>query len=179
MMNSISQEDHIHPICSPIVCNQILNRRNIYCLLFWVKTRHHIYRQTEGKFHLHSVINPMKFVETLFQLTVCHQLSIVPWIMSVKLHKYQCCLLSSSRSDVVWGSVVLLTTCPQQTGLTHLLAMIDWLTCYWSYDAPWDHLLTNLNVTHFLYIMGWDCWWQKEALLTNCCHQIIHISDLS
>jgi len=82
----------------------------------------------------------MKFVETLFQITIYYQLSVVHWVMSDKLYKHQCCLLSLSRSDVVWSNVVLLTPCPWETGLTSLLTMIDQLTCYWPYGAPWDHL---------------------------------------
>ena len=66
----------------------------------------------------------MKFVEILFQIIICHQLPVVHCLMSDKLYKYQCCLLSLSRSDVVWSSVVSLTPCPQETGLTSLFTMI-------------------------------------------------------
>ena len=56
---------------------------------------------------------------------ICHQLSVVcHWVMSYKLHKHQYYLLSSSRSDVLWSSVILLTPCSGGTELTRLLTMI-------------------------------------------------------
>ena len=91
------------------------------------------------------------FVETLFQIIACHQLSVVHWVMPDKLYKHPCCLLSLSRSDVVWCGIVLLTPCPWDAGLTSLLTMIDQLTCYWLYDAPWDHLpKINIESCHSL-----------------------------
>ncbi len=122
-----------------------LNIRNIYCLLFgtWYTYVSDVYEQTERKqpeCHLLPVISAKGFVETVFQIIACHQLSVVHWVMSDKLHKHQHCLLSLSRSGVVWSSVTLLTPYPWEAGLTSLLTMIDELTCYWSYDAQCDHL---------------------------------------
>ena len=99
-----------------------------------------VYKQTERKYYSLPVINSMKFVETLYQGIICYQHSVVHWVMSNKLYKHQCCLLSLKSSDEMWSTVVLLTPCPWKTGLTSLLTMIDQLTCYWSYHAPCDHL---------------------------------------
>ena len=136
----MSQKDYIHPICFAIACEGALKGEifTVCCLGTWCN----IYKQTERKCYLLPVINSMKFVETLslFQIIICCQLSVVHWVMSDNLFKHQCCLLSSSRSDVMWSSIVLLTPCPWKTGLTSLFTMIDQLTCCWPYDAPWDHL---------------------------------------
>ena len=86
-----------------------------------------------NKGHLLAVIDPLKF-ETFFQVIVYHQHSIVHSIMADNdiLHKHPSCLLSLSRSDVVWDSVVSLTPCPWETGLISLLTIIDKLTFYWT-----------------------------------------------
>ena len=160
-----------------MACEEALKRRNIniYCLLFWDMIN--TYKQTESKCYLLSVIDPMKFVETLFQIIVCHKLSVVHWAMSNKLYKHQCCLLSLSRSDVVWSSVVLLSPCPWETELISLLTMIDPLTCYWLYDVSWDHLpKIKIESCHSLPVdlVTRLLPSQMEALLTNCCHQKIY-----
>ena len=92
-------------------------------------TRYVIYRQTE-RWHLLPVINPMEFAEdSLWDNSMSP--TFYCSLSYICLHKYQCCVLSLSRSDMAQGSVILLTPCPQETGLTSLLlAMIDQLTCY-------------------------------------------------
>ena len=75
-----------------------------------------VYKQTERKCHLLSVINPMKFFEALFQITY-----VTNFLLFIELCQINCtnicCLLSLSGSDVVWGSVVLLTPYQWETWL--------------------------------------------------------------
>ena len=150
MMTSHATKDHIHPVYFALACGEALKRRNIYCL----GTCCSVYKQTERECYSPSVINPIKFDGALFQiLIVCYQHSVVQWVMSDKLCKHQCCLLSLNRSDLVWSSVALLTAWPWETGLTSLLTMIDQLTCYSSYNTYTIGSFIKIklsHVTHFL-----------------------------
>ena len=77
------------------------------------------------------------------------------------------------------------TQCLMECCVTHSLSMRDWIDKS-AYNDRSTHLLfiwcitgsfTKLklcNVTHFLWIMGQDCWSQHEALLTNCYHETIY-----
>ena len=110
------------------------HRRITYILLFVTKAcfekeqyllsvvlqQHVMLLARQKKCYLLSVINSMKFVETLFQIIVYHQLSVVHCIMSDKLHKHQCCLLSLNRSDM--GEAMLYYSLPVHERL-------DWQVC--------------------------------------------------
>ena len=131
-----------------------------------------VYNQAKKKSHLLPVINQMAFVEIIFQMMVCHQHSVVHWVMSDKLHKHQCCLLSLSRSDVVWCSCCIthslrdrIDKSASSDRLTHFLLVI-WctitsftkhkesimsLTSCRLWDKTVDH---KRSVTHKL--LSWD-----------------------
>ena len=62
--------------------------------------------------------------------------------------------------------------------------MIDQLTCYWSYNAPWDHLPKVLIESCCSLPVDNGTWLviTKEALLTNCSHETtfqIYASSMS
>ena len=123
----ILQKDHIHPICFAIALKWLWIGEIPTVCCFETRCIIHKHKQTERKSHLLPVINPIKLVETLFQIIayLSHQLSVVHWVMSDQLHKHQCCLLSLNRSDAVWSSVALLTPCPWETRWTSLPTMVD------------------------------------------------------
>ncbi len=106
-----------------------------------------VYSQKERKCHLLPVINWMKFVETFFQI-IHHQLSIVHWVRSDRLHKHHCCSLSLSSSDVAWSSVALLTPYPKR----------DWI----------DRSAHNDKLTHLLLVI----WWTFTNYKTESCHSL-------
>ena len=135
-----------------------------------------VYKQTERKCYLLPVINPMKLIETVFQRLVCHQLSVVHWVMSDKLYKHQC-LLSLCRPvrcgvrqccithSLSMRDCIHKSACNDIDRSTHLLLVI-WCTmgsftkikielCH---SLPVDYgtrlLITKGSITHIL--LSWD-----------------------
>ena len=128
-----------------------LNRRNIYCLLFWDKMK--CLFQTERKCHSLPVINSINFVETLLNNSVMSPtfycsfsyICIITCTNVNVAHFLETCQCQIGWDMVCQGSIVLLTPYLSENWLTSLLTMTDQLTLYWSYDAPCDHLPTINN----------------------------------
>ncbi len=137
----ISQKAHIHPVCVGIACHkEALKRRNIYCLLFWDKMYVMFLSRQKGNITYFLLLIQWSLL-ILFQIIVYHPLSIVCWVIHIWQPAQPSMLLTFFKQVRCGARQCCIThSLSIKTGLTGLLTIIDWLTCYWSYDAPWDHL---------------------------------------
>ena len=91
---------------------------------------------------------------------------LLTFFKQVRLGVKQCCITHSlSRRDWIEKSAY-------NDRSTHFLLVV------WCTMGSFSNIEMESNVTHFLLIMGQDCWSQKEALLTNCSHQTIHVYQI-
>ena len=140
----ISKKDHIHP---NFFYYSLLWEGKIFTVCC-VGTSCNVFKQTETKSYLLSVINSMKFVETLCQIivhispTFCYSLSYI-------------CLISCTNINATYflytGQIWVKQCC-----ITHSLSMRDWI----------DKSAYNDRLTHLL----WFIWCYQRSKLSHVTH---------
>ena len=120
-----------------------------------------VYRQTERKYYLLPVVNPIKFVETLFHRIVYYQLSVVCWVI---WQAVQTSILLTFFKRVRCGG--------RQCCITHSLSMRDWIGKPAYHDRSTHFLLViwcTIMMGSFTKNQNWamsltSCWlWDKTT----------------